>query len=68
MSNTLGSALRGEQWWRSARGRRVAWQCLLRGHGRSAALGQTVRNLAAEAAPSLRAVRTVASSGPDGPR
>jgi hypothetical protein len=63
MSNTLGSAPRGEQWWRSATGREVAWQCSLRGRGRSAPLGRTVRNLAAEAAPSLRAVRTVRSLG-----
>jgi hypothetical protein len=63
MSNTLGSAPRGEQWWRSATGREVAWQCSLRGRGRSAPLGRTVRNLAAEAAPSLRAVRTVRALG-----
>jgi hypothetical protein len=59
MSNTLGSAPRGEQWRRSATGRRVALQCSLRGRGRSATLGRTVRNPAAEATPSLRAVRTV---------
>jgi hypothetical protein len=33
------------------------------GRGRSAALGRTVRNLAAEAAPSLRAVLTVRAMG-----
>jgi hypothetical protein len=43
--------------------RRVAWQCSLRGRGRSATLGRTVRNLAAEAGPSLRAVRTVRALG-----
>jgi hypothetical protein len=59
MSNTLGLAPRGEQWWRSTTGRRVTWQCLLQGRGRSTALGRTVRNLVAEAVPSLRAVRTV---------
>lgn len=42
----------------SATGRRVAVKAL-RGRGRSATLGRTVRNLAVEAAPSLRAVRTV---------
>jgi hypothetical protein len=63
MSNTLGSAPRGEQWWQSATGRRVAWQCSLRGRGQSVALGRTVRNLAAEVAPSLRAVRTVRALG-----
>jgi hypothetical protein len=59
----LGSALRGEQWWRSATGRRVAWQCSLWGRGRSTALGQMVRNLAAKVAPSPRAVRTVRALG-----
>jgi hypothetical protein len=49
MSNTLGLALRGEQWWRSVTGRLAVL----------AAGARTVRSLAAEAAPSLRAVWTV---------
>jgi hypothetical protein len=54
MSNTLGSAPRGEQWWRPATGRRVTWWCPLRRRGRSAALGRMVRDLGAGAMPSLR--------------
>jgi hypothetical protein len=56
MSNTLGSALRGGQ---HGGPRRVAWWCSLQGRGRSAALGQTVRDLTTRATPFLRAVRTV---------
>jgi hypothetical protein len=52
MSNTLGSATRGEQWWRSATGHPGRLAVLAAG-------ARTVRNLAAEAAPSLRAVWTV---------
>jgi hypothetical protein len=58
MSNTFGSAPRGEQWWGSARvaGSPDSAHCGARTVRGSV---QTVRNLAAEAEPSLRAVRAV---------
>jgi hypothetical protein len=59
MSNTLGSALRGEWWRRSAMGHWVAWRCSLRRGGLSTALGRTIHDMAAEATSSLRAVQTV---------
>jgi hypothetical protein len=60
ISNTLGLALRGG--WRGGP-RRVAWRCSLRGRRLSAALGQTVHDLAAEAASSLHVVRMVRTLG-----
>jgi hypothetical protein len=53
MNNTLGLASRGEQWRRSVTSRLAVL----------AAGARTVRNLAAEAASSLRAVRTVQALG-----
>jgi hypothetical protein len=47
----------------SAMGRRVAWRCSLRGRGWSAALGQTVRDLATKATSFLRVVQTVSALG-----